>query len=216
MPDQSTPTPNPPDTSPPNPPAQPIPIALLDDHPANSNVMPKALFDKLAGEIERTGLYPPVIVRPVGERYQILDGHHRVAALRRLGREHAQAVVWQADDDQALVLLATLNRLSGSDDPRKRAALIARLHQSMDLKTLAQRLPEDRGKVSKLLQLHAAPPSPKPPQPLSEMPVSLHFFLLPEQRRAIERRLAEHGGPRERALMELLGIASNTEAPDDE
>lgn len=186
--------------------AQMLPINQLDAHPANSNVMPKALIDKLADEIERTGLYPPVIVRPIGERYQILDGHHRVAVLRRLGHETANAVVWQADDQQALLLLATLNRLRGDDDPRKRAALLAELHRSMGMSELAERLPEDRERVKKLLALNAAPPSPSTPTPLDQMPVSLHFFVLPDERRAVERRLREHGGQRERALLSLMGI----------
>lgn len=183
-----------------------LPIDRLDSHPANSNVMPKALLDKLAEQIAQTGRYPPVIVRPVGDRYQILDGHHRVIVLRRLGRDTAQCVVWEVDDTQALLLLATLNRLSGDDDPRKRAALVAKLNASMDVHELARRLPEDAERVRKLLSLHAAPPSPRPPQPIDQMPVCLHFFLLPDQRRAVERVLAEHGGNRERALLERLGI----------
>ncbi|MFN3166028.1 MAG: ParB/RepB/Spo0J family partition protein [Phycisphaeraceae bacterium] len=187
-------------------PAQ-LPIALLDAHPDNSNVMPGALLDKLARQIGETGRYPPVIVRPVGDRYQILDGHHRVLVLRRLGHDSAQCVVWPVDDEQALLLLATLNRLAGDDDPRKRAALVAKLGRSMDTKRLADRLPEDAERVRKLLSIHAAPPSPVKPRPIDGMPVCLHFFLLPDQRRAVERVLREQGGPREQALLELLGLA---------
>lgn len=168
--------------------------------------MPQPLIDKLAGEIGRTGLYPPVIVRSVGERYQILDGHHRVAVLRRLGHREVQAVVWRVDDEQALLLLATLNRLSGSDDARKRACLLAELHNTLDSRELAKRLPEDRDKVRKLLELNAARPSPRVPASLDRMPVSLHFFLLPAERSAIERLLRDHGGTRESALLQLLGI----------
>lgn len=186
--------------------SQPIPLQLLDDHPGNSNVMPKALLEKLASEIERTGLYPPVIVRPVGERYQILDGHHRVAVLRKMGHNTVNSVVWRVDDEQALLLLATLNRLSGNDDPRKRAALIAELKQSIGIDQLARRLPEDAVKVRKLLELHAASPSPSVPIPLDAMPVAVHFFVLPDQRRAIEQRLHEQGGTREEALLKLLQI----------
>lgn len=186
-----------------------LPIDRLDGHPANSNVMPKPLLDKLASEIDRTGFYPPIIVRPIGERYQIIDGHHRVMVLKQLGQTKANVVVWQADDDQALLLLATLNRMRGEDDPRKRAALLAKLRQSMDIKELAKRLPEDSQRVQKMLALHAAPPSPLAPKPVDQMPVNLHFFLLPDQRHAVEQKLREHGGPREAALLELLGI--NTE-----
>jgi len=184
-----------------------IPIDLLDAHPANSNVMPKALLDKLAEEIQRTGLYPPVIVRAVGERYQILDGHHRVRVLKRLGHDAAQAVVWRADDQQALLLLATLNRMRGDDDPRKRAALLTQLRQSMAVKEMARRLPEDSKRVRNLLAIHAAPPSPMAPKPIDQMPVCVHFFLLPDQRRAVEQKLRAHGGGREQALLTLLGLA---------
>ncbi len=190
-----------------------LPLDRLDPHPANSNVMPKALLDKLASEIKHTGFYPPVIVRPIGDRYQILDGHHRVTVLKQLGHAAVLAVVWQADDQQALLLLATLNRMRGDDDPRKRAALLAKLRQSMDIKEIAQRLPEDSDRVRKLLAIHAAPSSPKPPTPIGQMPVSLHFFLLPDQKRAVEQRLREQGGPREAALLDILGIDS--EQPHD-
>ena len=183
-----------------------LPIDRLDAHPANSNVMPKALLDKLASEIERTGFYPPVIVRPIGERYQILDGHHRVLVLKQLGHANANVVVWQADDQQALLLLATLNRMRGDDDPRKRAALLAKLRESIGVSDLAKRLPEDGMRIKKMLALHAAPPSPKPPQAVDQMPVCVHFFLLPEQRQAVERRLAAQGGAREAALLALLNL----------
>lgn len=183
-----------------------LPIDQLDPHPSNSNVMPAGLVDKLAEQIGASGRYPPVIVRPIGDRYQILDGHHRVGVLRRLGHTRVQCVVWPVDEEQALLLLATLNRLSGDDDPRKRAALLNKLRETMQVSELARRLPEDAEKVRRLLALHAAPPSPQAPKPIEQMPVCLNFFLLPDQRRAVERVLAEHGGGRERALLDLLGI----------
>jgi len=183
-----------------------LPIDRIDAHPLNSNRMPEALLDKLASEIRRTGLYPPIIVRPVGQRYQVLDGHHRLKVLKQLGYTEVAAVVWPVDDEQALVLLASLNRMRGEDDPRKRAALLGRLRASMGVNELAKRLPEDLGRVKRLLELNAAPPSPKPPSAVGELPVSLHFFVLPSQRKQIEKKLAEHGSSREAALLALLNI----------
>lgn len=183
-----------------------LPIDRLDPHPLNSNVMPKALMDKLADEVRRTGLYPPIIVRPVGQRYQILDGHHRVEVLRSIGHDAANVVVWPVDDEQAMVLLASLNRLQGEDDPRKRAALLGKLRESMPISELAKRLPEDAARVKKLLELNSAPPSPRTPTPVDLMPVCVHFFVQPVQRSAIEKKLRERGGPRESALLDLLGL----------
>ena len=175
----------------------------LAAHPANSNVMPPSLLHKLAGHIDRTDRYPPLIVRPLGDGYQILDGHHRVRALRSLGRTHARCVVWQVDDDEALVLLATLNRLQGADDAKKRAALVDRLRRRMPLAGIATLLPEDQPDLDRLARLHEAPALRRPPA-LADMPVAVHFFLLPAQRDRLEAHLKRAGPSREAALMALL------------
>ena len=78
----------------------------------------------------------------------------------------------------------------------------------MGVRQLAERLPEDTGRVRKLLTLNAAPPRPQQPRPVEQMPVCLHFFLLPEQRRAVEQALKAQGGTREQALLALLSIES--------
>lgn len=194
-----------------------IPLQMLDAHPSNSNVMPNKLFEKLTAHIGRTGRYPPVLVRKVdhssdstsdSQRHQILDGHHRVAALRKLGVTHADCVVWDVDEGESLLLLATLNRLQGSDDPRKRAALLENLQQKLgqDVSRLARQLPEEMDRLKHLLTLNEAAPMPALPEPLATLPVAVHFFLLPEQKRSLEARLKAHGGSREEALLSLVGI----------
>jgi ParB-like chromosome segregation protein Spo0J len=190
-----------------------VPLTQLRAHPSNSNVMPAALFDKLVDHLRGHDRYPPIIVRPMPRdedalpTYQVLDGHHRWRALEQLGRAEARCVVWDVDDAEALVLLASLNRLQGSDDPRKRAALVAELTQTLDVADLARRLPEDAEKLKKLLALHGTPPPPRPPRDVETLPIAVHFFLLPAQRRAVEQKLAAHGGTREDALLALLHCA---------
>lgn len=139
--------------------------------------------------------------------YEILDGHHRVKALEKIGVQEARCVVWEVDDEEALVLLATLNRLQGQDDPRKRASLIGELRGRFGLEELAGRLPEDVGALEELLMLHEreGPGEIVRPVGLEELPVAVHFFLLPGQKRKLEGRLKEVGGSREEALMRLVG-----------
>ncbi len=183
-----------------------IPLDRLKPHPGNSNVMPAGMFNKLVAHLERTDRYPPIIVRSVDQpnTYQILDGHHRAGALKQLGRAEARCVVWEVDDDEALLLVATLNRLQGQDDPHKRAALVAQLSKRLKIESLAKQLPEEAEGLERLLRLHAPPPPPRPPQPLEQVPVPVHFFLLPAQRRQLEQRLKLIGGRREEALMQLI------------
>lgn len=192
-----------------------IPLNSLHAHPHNSNVMPDELFAKLVRHVKRTDRYPPVLVRPHANVYQILDGHHRVAALRELGRDAARCVVWEVDDDEALVLLATLNRLQGVDDPRKRGVLLAKLSASRDASAMAALLPDARDRLERLMALAQEAPRPRPASVAHELPCAVHFFLLPDQKRALESKLKAIGGPRETALMSLVTASDPTQEQDD-
>jgi len=184
-----------------------IDLAKIVEHPDNVNRMPYALYAKLKRHLADTKRYPPLIVRPMGDDYEILDGHHRARALRELGHDAAVCVVWHVDDGQALTLLATLNRLSGQDDPRRRGALIQKLSKHTDISELAKRLPEDAKRLELFRQVAAALPKPTPPRPLEQVPVAVHFFLLPDQRATLEKTLKTIGGTREQALMDLASRA---------
>ncbi len=190
-------------------PLKSIPLDRLRDHPANANVMRADLLDTLTRHIDATGHYPPLIVRPMpgeGGAYQLLDGHHRRAALDRLGHAAARCVVWDVDDEQALVLLATLNRLEGADDPRRRAKLIAELNDRLGRgrADLAKLLPESSAAVAKLLSLNNPLPKPRPAPRLADLPRATHFFLLPAERARLDAALARLGGTREQALMRMV------------
>src|SRR5262245_5592946 len=122
-----------------------IALKRLVAHPGNANRMKSAMMTTLIAHIRDSGQYPPLIVRPhpsLADHYQILDGHHRADALQALGRTEAQCEVWHVDDARASLLLLTLNRLQGQDDPLRRAALLSKLLEGMDVKELARRLPD--------------------------------------------------------------------------
>ena len=105
-----------------------IPIELLLEHPENSNLMNAETAQKLRRHIEQTGRYEPLTVRPHPSeegKFQVINGHNRLKVLRTLKFEKANCVVWNLDEQQARLYLATLNRLSGKDIPERRAALLA-------------------------------------------------------------------------------------------
>lgn len=76
-------------------------------------------LEELMNSIERLGLMTPIIVRPVdGEKYEIICGHNRANAMRRLGRNTILADVRDGlSDDKALELFydSNLNQQSFSD-----------------------------------------------------------------------------------------------------
>ncbi len=133
-----------------------VPLGRLRPHPANANVMDERWLEKLAENIRREGDYPPLIVRPhPTERgcYELLDGHQRWPVLKRLGHKHARCYLWPCNDRTALVLLATLNRLEGRDDPLKRAELLRELSALGSFEELARLLPEDGSSIRQTLGL---------------------------------------------------------------
>lgn len=103
-----------------------------------------------------------------------------------------------------MLLLATLNRLQGQDDPRKRSSLISALAKQHDTSELAKLLPERIEQVKKFLDVAQSLPKPRAPKPVSDMPVAVHFFLTPDEKRRLNRRLHTISGSREEALMTLI------------
>ncbi len=175
-----------------------IPLDRLVPHPGNPNRMSRANFNKLMRHIERTGRYEPLVVRPCPGRrnfFQIINGHHRCEALRRLGRATADAVVWKVDDEQTDLLLATLNRLNGRDVLDSKLALLRRLHRQIPTRKLAKLLPQTRGQLERLLNT----------RPLSRaMRRTAETFAIPQvflvdraQQYTIEEALSLAGAPSE-------------------
>ncbi len=132
---------------------QSIALDKLDFHPDNPNRMSKVNFGKLVRNIERSGRYEPLIVRPCPDKadyFQIINGHHRYHALAKLGYETADCIVWDIDDEETDVLLATLNRLGGSDELAKKLKLLKRLSKRTEANILARILPQTRSQIERL------------------------------------------------------------------
>lgn len=133
-----------------------IKLEDLIAHPLNANVMAEEYLEKLAENIAREGDYPPLVVRPHPHRmgkYQLLDGHQRCEALRRLGQREVRCYLWPCDDAEALTLMAMLNRLEGQDQPLKRAELLAELTGLFPEVDLAKLLPESQAEIEAALEL---------------------------------------------------------------
>ncbi len=135
---------------------QDIPVELLVAHPENSNFMNAEMTKKLRRHIERTGRYEPLTVRPhPSERgkFQVINGHNRLRVLRALNHKTAHCLVWNIDDNQTRLYLATLNRLSGSDVPERRATLLENLLTSFDTDELSALLPDSEKQIDELRRL---------------------------------------------------------------
>jgi len=197
-----------------------IPLGDLLPHPLNSNVMPEDFQAKLRAHIKRTGRYPFLVVRPHPAepgKYQVLDGHHRVAVLHDLGHVEVRCDVWDVDDREAKLLLATLNRLQGQDQPRKRAELVHELLAEMNVQDLGGLLPETDKQLEELHALLEFPAeevaallAEQAEEAEKVLPRVMTFVVTPEQEEVIEQavELASDGTPgRDRKARGLANLA---------
>jgi len=170
---------------------QSISLDRLIAHPDNPNRMSKGNFSKLVRNIERTSLYEPLTVRRQGEYFQIINGHHRLEALKKLGYAAADCVVWDIDDEQVDVLLATLNRLCGSDILDKKLILLRRLNEKTLAQELARLLPLTGKQIERLanLKLPAVPAKGQAKAGGMCFAVPLVFFVNESQQRIIEEAI---------------------------
>ncbi|RLF66033.1 MAG: hypothetical protein DRN30_02875 [Thermoplasmata archaeon] len=92
-----------------------IEIEKLIENPKNPNKMTKKDYNSLKKEIEKRGFIVPIIVSDRGEKYFILDGHHRVKALKELGYKTVKAIVLEnLTEEQEHYLSINLNKLRGT------------------------------------------------------------------------------------------------------
>jgi len=136
-------------------------------------------------------------------QYEIINGHHRIKALRQLGIKTADIVIWDINDQETDILLTTLNRLSGSDELDKKLAILRRLNEKMRATELAKLLPFSSKQIKRLKEFKL-PTAPVKIEPDS-FTHPLIFFINKEQKQIIEKAIHE-------ALHRMLnGEATNNE-----
>jgi len=178
---------------------QSIELDKLIAHPDNPNRQSRANFAKLVRNIERTGRYEPLIVRPCHKNgrqawpekagcFQIINGCHRCRALAKLGYKQVDAIVWDIDDEQTDILLATLNRLGGSDELGKKLALLKRLNKRIEAAELSKLLPQTAKQIERLINLKR--PSTPAKVNANCFANPLVFFVNDMQKQIIENALS--------------------------
>jgi ParB/RepB/Spo0J family partition protein len=151
-------------------------LDLIDDNPFQPRVgMDEDRLAELAASIADHGLLQAITVRKVGERYQVIAGHRRKAAYRRLrdgakGDEERRKYAAIASQeklevtDEQMALFALVENLQREDiSPVEAAAGLARYQEAHQLSSgeVATRTGLDAQRVRRLLRLHRAPDAVK-------------------------------------------------------
>lgn len=66
-------------------------------------------FVRLLNSIRKVGIIEPVAVREKNGKYEIISGQRRVYAAEILGMKSVPAIVYEVNDDEAIILTADSN-----------------------------------------------------------------------------------------------------------
>jgi ParB family transcriptional regulator, chromosome partitioning protein len=111
----------------------------------------------LLASLAESGQQTPIVVviaKDENERYLVIDGCKRIAALRQLGRDTVEATVWPMSEAEAL-LLSRSQRMSPQESALEQGWLLAEMEQRFGygLDELARRFDRSPSWVSRRLAL---------------------------------------------------------------
>ena len=110
---------------------------------------------ELAQSIQSTGIVQPLVVRPVGSRFQLLAGERRWRAAQRTGLTRVPVVVREVSDEAALEITLVENIQREDLNPVEEARAFERFMNEFHLtqEEVATRTGKDRATVANAVRL---------------------------------------------------------------
>ena len=135
---------------------QEIDIDLIEPSP----YQPRTKFheqglDELARSIKTSGIIQPLVVRPIGSKFQLIAGERRWRAAQRAGLTRVSAIIKQVPDELALemTLVENIQRedLNAMEAARAFERLMDEFHMTQE--AVADRTGKDRATIANALRL---------------------------------------------------------------
>jgi len=134
-----------------------LPVHLLKDYPLRTGFYDQAHLEGLVLSIKESGQWEPVLVRALSDsgEYQILSGHCRVRAIRRLKRSTVLCQVLACDDRAAKLIFCSSRMLTRSLSAIEEAFILKELvaGDSMTMAAAGQLFGRSKWWVSRRLKL---------------------------------------------------------------
>jgi ParB/RepB/Spo0J family partition protein len=99
-----------------------------------------AALVELRESIKANGVLQPILVRPKGERYEVVFGNHRFLAAKGAGLTKIPVQIRDVNDDEALLLAVTENVQRSEVNPIREGQLYERLMLRYDVNVLAEKI----------------------------------------------------------------------------
>src|SRR5690349_14487102 len=135
---------------------QEIDIDLIEPSPYQPRTkFHEQALDELARSIKTSGIIQPLVVRPIGSRFQLIAGERRWRAAQRAGLTKVSAIVKQVPDELALemTLVENIQRedLNAMEAARAFERLMDEFHLTQE--AVAERTGKDRATVANAIRL---------------------------------------------------------------
>src|SRR2546425_784653 len=133
-----------------------IDIDLISSNP----YQPRSDFDaeklgELANSIKQNGILQPIVLRPVGARFELIAGERRWRAAQQAGLLKIPAIVKDVDNEKTLEIALVENLQRADLNPIEEAEAYQQLWQQFGLSQdeIAQRVGKSRASVANSLRL---------------------------------------------------------------
>jgi len=133
-----------------------IAIDLIDPSPYQPRTrFREEALDELARSIQTSGIIQPLVVRPIGQRFQLIAGERRWRAAHRAGLNKVSSIVRQVSDELALEMTLVENIQREDLNAMEAARAFARLMDEFQLtqESVAERTGKDRATVANAIRL---------------------------------------------------------------
>jgi ParB family transcriptional regulator, chromosome partitioning protein len=167
---------------------------------------------ELADSIREHGVLQPILVRPIGNQYELIAGERRWRASRMAERESIPAIVVEFDEQTALEVSIIENLQREDVSALEEASMFRKmLDLGYSVRQLAQKIGKDKGYVENRIRLAEAPPEIRELVSLRKDTLSHAYELMKIGDERTRRRLAKRVAAGELTLAKLRAITGGTD-----
>src|SRR5882762_600698 len=135
---------------------QQVDIDLIEPSPYQPRTrFREEALDELSRSIQASGIIQPLVVRPIGSRFQLIAGERRWRAAQRAGLTKVSVIVRQASDELALemTLVENIQREDLNAIEAARAFELLMAEAQLTQEAVAARTGKDRATVANAIRL---------------------------------------------------------------
>src|SRR5215470_2927743 len=135
---------------------QEIDIDLIEPSPYQPRTrFREEALEELARSIQSSGIIQPIVVRPVGNRFQLIAGERRWRAAQRAGLRRVAAIARQVADELALEMTLVENIQREDLNAMEAARAFERLMDEFQMtqEAVAERTGKDRATIANAIRL---------------------------------------------------------------